>query len=222
MNGRVMTGADQRSSSTATAERAEATRQSAHRPYRRVLIVEDEAQLRRIIARNLTSRGLDVREADCADAAVSAVASERPDLLLLDINLPDRTGWEVLRPARTESTEDRATDDLHVGGSGAAGAPGRIPSSGVSAQAVPTRVALAPRARTVTRRQGRRGGGGVSLVRAGGRRTAGLSSCNTGLRQEVAYSPADSETGDARGVLDPNEEIGLPSRPFQPGGATAP
>jgi DNA-binding response OmpR family regulator len=66
-------------------------------PFRRVLIVEDEALLRRVIARNLAGRGLEVREADSAEAAVSAVAEERPDLLLLDINLPDRTGWEVLR-----------------------------------------------------------------------------------------------------------------------------
>jgi ActR/RegA family two-component response regulator len=38
--------------------------------YRKVLIVEDEATLRRIVARNLTGRGLEVREADSAEAAV--------------------------------------------------------------------------------------------------------------------------------------------------------
>ncbi len=70
---------------------------SAAEPYRRVLIVEDEVLLRRIIARNLAGRGLDVREADSAEAAVNAIAEERPDLLLLDINLPDRTGWNVPR-----------------------------------------------------------------------------------------------------------------------------
>jgi len=73
--------------------------------YRRVLIVEDEATLRRIVARNLTGRGLQVREADSAEAAVGAVAEERPDLLLLDINLPDRTGWDVLRELRRRDTE---------------------------------------------------------------------------------------------------------------------
>lgn len=68
--------------------------------YRRILIVEDEMTLRRIIARNLTSRGHIVREVETAAAAVSAVLAERPDLLLLDINLPDRSGWDVLRELR--------------------------------------------------------------------------------------------------------------------------
>jgi DNA-binding response OmpR family regulator len=74
--------------------------QRAVAQFRRVLIVEDEATLRHVLARNLTGRGLRVSEADSADAAVDAVAQERPDLILLDINLPDRTGWDVLRELR--------------------------------------------------------------------------------------------------------------------------
>ncbi len=73
--------------------------------YRRVLIVEDEATLRRIIAINLSSRGLLVSEAGTAEAAVGAVTHDRPDLILLDINLPDRTGWDVLRELRSRETE---------------------------------------------------------------------------------------------------------------------
>jgi DNA-binding response OmpR family regulator len=85
-------------------ERA-AAEESPSTTYRRVLIVEDEATLRRIIAINLTGRGLLVREAETAEAAVGAVAHERPDLILLDINLPDRTGWDVLRELRRREIE---------------------------------------------------------------------------------------------------------------------
>jgi len=65
--------------------------------YRRILVVEDEARLRAIIARNLTARGHTVREAATAGDALAALNAELPDLLLLDINLPDRTGWDVMR-----------------------------------------------------------------------------------------------------------------------------
>jgi DNA-binding response OmpR family regulator len=67
--------------------------------YRRVLLVE-EPRLRAIIARNLTGRGLEVRQAETASQAIQALCDETPDLLLLDINLPDRTGWDVLRDLR--------------------------------------------------------------------------------------------------------------------------
>jgi DNA-binding response OmpR family regulator len=66
-------------------------------PYRRVLLVEDEPALRRVIARNLTSRGLEVSEAATVADALLALHSALPDLILLDINLPDRSGWDVLR-----------------------------------------------------------------------------------------------------------------------------
>jgi DNA-binding response OmpR family regulator len=38
-----------------------------------------------------------VREAGTVSAALEAIAAHRPDLILLDINLPDRTGWDVMR-----------------------------------------------------------------------------------------------------------------------------
>ncbi len=64
----------------------------------RVLLVEDEEPLRRILARNLSRRGYHVTEADSAAAAIAALRAGRPfDALLLDVNLPDQTGWDVLR-----------------------------------------------------------------------------------------------------------------------------
>lgn len=69
--------------------------------YPRVLLVEDEPRLRMIVRTNLEHRGVEVLEAqDAAEALV--LSRERPDLLLLDINLPDRTGWDVLRELRAQ------------------------------------------------------------------------------------------------------------------------
>jgi DNA-binding response OmpR family regulator len=74
---------------------------------RRVLVVEDEAPLRMIIRRNLEHRGIAVSEARTAAEALAALAAEMPDLLLLDINLPDRTGWDVLRDLHASGAKPR-------------------------------------------------------------------------------------------------------------------
>lgn len=73
--------------------------------YHRILVVEDEARLRQVIVLNLLARGRLVREAATAIDAVAAIREERPDLLLLDLNLPDRSGWDVLRELRQERIE---------------------------------------------------------------------------------------------------------------------
>jgi len=65
--------------------------------YPNILIVEDEATFRRVIAHNLKVRGHEIREAETAAEALRQLAQQQPDLLLLDINLPDRSGWDVLR-----------------------------------------------------------------------------------------------------------------------------
>ena len=58
--------------------------------------------MRRVIVRNLAGRGHLVQEAETVSAAITAIDAERPDLILLDINLPDRTGWDLLRELRSQ------------------------------------------------------------------------------------------------------------------------
>ncbi|MHB8644636.1 MAG: response regulator transcription factor [Thermomicrobiales bacterium] len=64
---------------------------------RAVLLVEDETRLGTIIARNLTRRGHHLTVVDSVGQAIAAMSTRLPEVVLLDVNLPDGTGWEVLR-----------------------------------------------------------------------------------------------------------------------------
>ena len=62
-----------------------------------VLLVEDEAPIADVLARSLRARGYEVRLATGGRDALVALTEAVPNVLVLDINLPDITGWEVLR-----------------------------------------------------------------------------------------------------------------------------
>ena len=61
-----------------------------------ILIVEDEASVADLIAETLIQRGHEARVAVSAAHASMLVSTERPDLILLDINLPDSSGTFAL------------------------------------------------------------------------------------------------------------------------------
>jgi DNA-binding response OmpR family regulator len=63
----------------------------------KILLVEDETALGDVIARNLRARHHDVTVEAVAEAALLGMAESWPDVLVLDVNLPDLTGWEILR-----------------------------------------------------------------------------------------------------------------------------
>jgi DNA-binding response OmpR family regulator len=73
--------------------------------YDRVLIVEDDDRLRGVIVKNLVNRGVAVQQAATATEALQLVFAQQPDLLLVDINLPDKTGWDFLRALRARGVE---------------------------------------------------------------------------------------------------------------------
>jgi len=70
---------------------------------RTILVVEDETTLRETLADALEAEGFDVVQAADGRAALSLFRSERPDLILLDLMLPELSGIEVCRIIRAES-----------------------------------------------------------------------------------------------------------------------
>jgi two-component system, OmpR family, KDP operon response regulator KdpE len=66
----------------------------------RILVVDDERAIRRFLRASLTAHGYQVFEAATAQAGLEAAASVRPDLVILDLGLPDLEGIDVTRQIR--------------------------------------------------------------------------------------------------------------------------
>lgn len=70
----------------------------------RVLIVDDEPQILRFLKPSLVAAGYDVVTAATGKEALKAAATSAPDIIVLDLGLPDMDGKEVIRELRTWST----------------------------------------------------------------------------------------------------------------------
>lgn len=89
---------------------------------KQILIVEDDALLNKTLAYNLTSDGWEVTSALNARTAASLLAGAAYDLALLDVNLPDVSGYDLCRLIKPEHPEtmvifltanDQESDQLH-------------------------------------------------------------------------------------------------------------
>ncbi|MGI5500461.1 response regulator transcription factor [Lentzea sp. CA-135723] len=96
----------------------------------RLLVVEDEPSIRELLCASLRFAGFTVASAATGSEALTAARSDLPDLVLLDVMLPDRDGFEVVRRLRSDgvrvpvlyltardSPDDRVTG-LTIGGDG--------------------------------------------------------------------------------------------------------
>jgi two-component system, OmpR family, KDP operon response regulator KdpE len=68
-----------------------------------ILVIDDEPQIRRFIKAGLELYGYSVSEAENGSAGLNAMAHSRPDLIILDLGLPDISGLEVLNTVRSWS-----------------------------------------------------------------------------------------------------------------------
>jgi two-component system OmpR family response regulator len=73
-------------------------------PGERLLLVDDEDHLRSMLQAALSHHGYDVHPVTTGREAMAAVPEVRPDLILLDVMLPDLDGFEVCRRLRSEGT----------------------------------------------------------------------------------------------------------------------
>lgn len=74
----------------------------SHSPL--VLVIEDEQPIRRFLRASLEGNGYRVKEAANASEGLTQARTQRPDLILLDLGLPDGDGLEVTRSIREESS----------------------------------------------------------------------------------------------------------------------
>ena len=76
----------------------------------RILVVEDSAVIRRLIEVCLRAADLEIITREDGKNGLTAVSTESPDLVVLDIGLPGMDGWEVLERIR----RDKVTQDIPV------------------------------------------------------------------------------------------------------------
>jgi two-component system KDP operon response regulator KdpE len=92
-----------------------------------VLIVDDEQRIRKLVRANLEQRGFKVNEAVDGTSAISSIRQLNPDLILLDIKMPDMSGLDVCRWVRqfdpntpiivlsAQSQEEQKVEALNIG-----------------------------------------------------------------------------------------------------------
>ena len=73
----------------------------------KILIVEDDEMNRDMLSQRLELRGFVVAAAIDGQQGIARAHSEVPDLILMDVNLPDIDGWEATRRLKAEATTSR-------------------------------------------------------------------------------------------------------------------
>lgn len=67
---------------------------------KKILMIEDDVAMREIVIHKLMSHGFDVKEAEDGLQGVDSILKEKPDLVLLDLMIPELDGFQVLEKVR--------------------------------------------------------------------------------------------------------------------------
>ena len=66
-----------------------------------IVLIEDDKQIRRFLRMTLEAEGIAVSEAETGRQGLTAIGTRCPDLVILDLGLPDMDGVELIRQLRT-------------------------------------------------------------------------------------------------------------------------
>src|SRR5439155_18833119 len=75
---------------------------SLRRKTQTILVVDDKLDTLLLVRELLTSRGYNVTTASDADEAIQAIQAERPDLILLDVIMPGRSGYDLCHELKND------------------------------------------------------------------------------------------------------------------------
>jgi DNA-binding response OmpR family regulator len=75
-----------------------------------ILVVDDDPEIVSMLETRLTKRGYKVSTAPDGHKALELARKERPDLVLLDVMMPGKSGWEVAKSLKS----DPATEDIKI------------------------------------------------------------------------------------------------------------
>ncbi len=81
---------------------------------KKIVIVEDNIAMREIVVHKLTTNGFEVKEADDGKVGIDLIVSEKPDLVLLDLMLPEVDGFQVLENIRKQPDKQIAETPIIV------------------------------------------------------------------------------------------------------------
>ena len=70
-----------------------------------LLVVDDEPPIRRLLRTSLGAEGFEVIEADNAEKALTAIEARKPEIVILDLGLPDQDGLDVIRSIRRSGSK---------------------------------------------------------------------------------------------------------------------
>jgi two-component system response regulator AtoC len=89
-------------------------------PARTILVVDDEAEIRKLLTDLLKDAGYQVGEATTGAEAIEAIGKDMPDLVMMDVKLPDQDGLAVLRQLKREHSDLEVIVMTAYGGSSSA------------------------------------------------------------------------------------------------------